>query len=168
MRIDDLFIAITSLSQRDPSLRAFVIGTVAFVGALWIGLIVWTARDVTARTRNAFARVLAVLVVFALHIFGFFVYLLFRPAQTIEERDELRIEHDLLRQAAEPDEVLDTARRCLVCGTVIADSFKFCPECRTEIRRACGGCGQLLELAWKNCPYCGRAVVAKSSRRKAS
>ena len=164
--------AVSRFSQLDDTARAFVIGTLVFLGALWIGLIVWTARDIANRTTNPFARIISVIIVFLLHLFGLFLYLLFRPALTITEREEIALEHDLLRQASQPDpEPEDIV--CDVCGTAIHEKYQYCHECRNRLRQPCPGCKSLLDIRWRHCPYCGRPNIpddkpAKESNRSKS
>ncbi len=53
----------------------------AFFAALWLSLIFWTFRDIRSRTRDNFARILAVLVVTVFFIPGIVIYLILRPEE---------------------------------------------------------------------------------------
>lgn len=63
---------------------------------LYFSLLVWTARDVAARSRDALVRVAAVLLVLFLNVFGLAVYLMLRPRETIDERYERELIEELL------------------------------------------------------------------------
>lgn len=150
----------TQFGSLDDTLRAAIIGAVVFLGVLWVGLVIWTARDIARRTTSTIARVVAVLLVIALHLFGLFIYLLFRPTMTLMEREELALEQDLLRQVSQAEEP-PVQRSCETCGTVLAESFRFCPECKREVRRPCRQCKALMELSWKNCAFCGKGAASR-------
>lgn len=141
----------------DDTMRAAIIGGLVFLGVLWIGLIIWTARDIVRRTTSVIGRIVSILVVFALHLFGLFIYLLFRPSMTLMEKEEMALEQDLLRQVSQIEEPA-VQQTCDTCGTVIADTFRFCPECKRELRRPCRACKALMELSWKNCAFCGKGT----------
>ena len=57
----------------------------ALLTALWISLIIWTFRDMRARSRDPFAQILAALVVALLPGVGLVVYLILRPSETLAE-----------------------------------------------------------------------------------
>ncbi len=57
----------------------------AFFAALWLSLIFWVYRDIRSRSRDNFARILAILVVAVLFIPGIVIYLILRPGRTLEE-----------------------------------------------------------------------------------
>ena len=59
---------------------------IAFLIALWIGLILWVLRDIRSRTRDPFMIILSVLFVIVLFIPGVFVYLFIRPKKTFEQK----------------------------------------------------------------------------------
>src|SRR3954471_15136095 len=44
---------------------------------------------------------------------------------------------------------------CSACGTEIAVSAKFCPECGQPQHAACAGCGSVLATGAKFCAECG-------------
>ncbi|HWQ47172.1 MAG TPA: zinc ribbon domain-containing protein [Longilinea sp.] len=132
----------------------------AFFAALWISLIVWTFRDIRARARDPLARVLAVLVVAVLFLPGALVYLVLRPAHTIEEEYQQSLEEEALLQSIE-DKVL-----CPGCGRHAADDWVACPNCHTRLKKPCQHCGRLMELSWTLCPYC--ATPAPGMRKESA
>ncbi len=125
---------------------------VAFVVALWFGTLIWTYRDIRARTQDRFLRVLALLVVALLFLPGVAVYWLLRPSLTLEEEYRRALEEEVLLQS------LDETRRCPGCARRVEPDWLICPHCHTKLRKVCQHCGRLLELPWNLCPYCGTPV----------
>jgi RNA polymerase subunit RPABC4/transcription elongation factor Spt4 len=121
----------------------------AFMVALWLSLIFWTYRDVKARARDPLSRILAVLVVAVLFLPGILIYLILRPAHTLEEEYQQTLEEEALLQAIEESPL------CPGCGRRIKDSWSICPNCHTKLRKNCHRCGKLMELPWNICPHCG-------------
>lgn len=83
---------------------ALTVWGAAFLIALWASLIYWTYRDAAARLRDPIRRWLAVLVSVVLFIPGVLVYLLLRPARTIEEEYLVTLEEEALLRAIEEGE----------------------------------------------------------------
>ncbi len=121
----------------------------AFLAALWISLVFWTYRDMRSRGRDPLAPILAALVVAVLSLPGLLVYLILRPARTLEEEYQRALEEEALLQAVE-----ETAR-CPGCGRQVKDAWLVCPHCHTKLKKVCHHCGKLMELSWNICPYCG-------------
>jgi len=121
----------------------------AFLTALWLSLLIWTYRDIRSRTRDPFARILAVLVVAVLFLPGILVYLILRPARTLEEEFEQTLEEEALLQSIEDNAL------CPGCGRRVREEWVACPNCHTRLKKACHQCGKPMELAWNLCPYCG-------------
>ena len=121
----------------------------AFLAALWLALIVWTWRDIRGRARDPLAQVLAVLVVAVLNLPGALVYLILRPAHTLEEEYQRTLEEEALLASIE-DQTL-----CPGCERRVRDDWQVCPNCHTKLKKACLHCAKLMELPWNVCPYCG-------------
>jgi RNA polymerase subunit RPABC4/transcription elongation factor Spt4 len=121
----------------------------AFMVALWLSLVFWTYRDVKARARDPLSRILAVLVVAVLFLPGILIYLILRPAHTLEDEYQQTLEEEALLQAIEETPL------CPGCGRRIKDNWSICPNCHTKLRKNCYHCGKLMELPWNICPYCG-------------
>ncbi|MFN3741358.1 MAG: zinc ribbon domain-containing protein [Anaerolineales bacterium] len=132
----------------------------AFLIALWSSLIVWTYRDVRSRTIDRLAHILAVLLVALLNLPGLILYILLRPAQTLEEAYQRSLEEEALLQA------LEEKNQCPGCERQVEPDWIVCPSCRTRLKKPCPDCHRLIELAWDICPYCGweeRQSPAESS-----
>ena len=121
----------------------------AFLAALWLALIVWTWRDIRARARDPLAQILAVLVVAVLNLPGALVYLILRPAHTLEEEYQSTLEEEALLASIE-DQTL-----CPGCERRAHDDWQVCPNCHTKLKKSCLHCAKLMELPWNICPYCG-------------
>jgi len=121
----------------------------AFVAALWLSLVIWTYRDIRGRARDPLARILAILVVAVLFLPGIVIYLILRPARTLEEEYQQSLEEEALLHS------IEDATLCPGCGRRIRDNWMVCPSCHTKLKKNCHQCGKLMELAWNLCPYCG-------------
>jgi RNA polymerase subunit RPABC4/transcription elongation factor Spt4 len=121
----------------------------AFVAGLWISLVFWTYRDIRARTQDRMIHILAALLVAVLSLPGVVIYLILRPARTIDETYQHTLEEEALLSEVE------SRQACPACGTMTQADWQLCPTCHTKLRKPCGNCGRLMELPWRICPYCG-------------
>jgi len=137
---------------------------VAIIGGLlaafWIGLIIWTWRDIRSRSADIFAALLAVLLVAIFNVIGLLIYILVRPKQTLAEQYDRALEEEILLKE------LELAPTCPQCGRPVQSEWQFCPYCEAELKHPCPQCDYLLEPDWKRCPQCG-APKTKSSAHPA-
>lgn len=126
--------------------------SIVFLAILWITLILWTFRDIRRRTRDPLVRILAVLVSTLLFIPGVLVYLLLRPAETLDEEYQKNLEEEALLQT------LDESALCPGCSRKIDPSWLVCPNCHTRLKKKCTACGKSLDQNWDICPFCETAV----------
>ncbi|HVO41900.1 MAG TPA: zinc ribbon domain-containing protein [Aggregatilineales bacterium] len=135
--------------------------TGAVVAALWLGIVLWTWRDLRARSRDRLAQGAAALMVAVLNVFGLVIYLMLRPRETLAEAYERSLEEEALLQGIE-DKPL-----CPGCGRATKPEWQVCPYCYTRLKKPCIQCGQLIELSWNMCPYCAtqQAAEPRSGRR---
>ena len=124
----------------------------AFLIALWVGLIFWTFRDVRSRTTDNLMRVLGVLVSGILFLPGVLIYLIIRPARTLEEEYQQTLEEEALLQA------IESSHHCPGCSRRVKENWAVCPDCQTRIRKTCHHCTKLIELHWNVCPFCSTPV----------
>jgi hypothetical protein len=127
--------------------------SVAFLAALWLSLIFWAFRDIRTRTRDPFMRVLAVVVSAILFLPGILIYLIIRPAKTIEEEYQHSLEEEALLQTIE-----DSAL-CPGCSRRVNSDWLACPSCHTRLKKKCEHCGKVIDLPWNLCPYCETPVT---------
>ncbi len=133
-----------------PEFRLLVACIGAYLVAFWLSLIIWTFRDISARTRDVIAIALSTLLVAVFTVPGCLLYLLLRPKQTLAEGYERSLEEEYLLADIEDAEV------CPACKRRVEREFMFCPHCRTKLRRDCETCGTPVSLRWAACPTCGR------------
>ena len=126
--------------------------SIAFLAAVWLSLILWTYRDIRHRSRDALARILAVLVVAILFLPGIVIYLILRPQRTLEEEYQSSLEEEALLQS------IENSALCPGCGRRVKENWMICPACQTKLKKKCHECGELMELSWNICPYCGEPV----------
>ncbi len=138
-----------SLENIGPILTIIIAFTGAFLAAFWVSLVIWTFRDIRARSRDIFAQLLASLLVLIFGPLGLGLYLILRPRETLAEAYERSLEEEALLQDIEDRQV------CPGCKHSIEPDFMICPYCHTRLRKLCPHCGRLLHLRWNVCPYCG-------------
>ncbi len=151
--------SLTSLTDYILLLAAFF---GAFLSALWLSLVLWTFRDMRARSRDVFAHVLAALVVAVLTLPGLIVYLILRPPRTLAETYEQSLEEEALLQEIEEKRV------CPGCGRQAQEAWLVCPNCYTKLKKTCAHCGKLMDLPWNLCPHCATPVEGKKVDEAAS
>lgn len=130
----------------------------AFVAALWLSLIFWAYRDARKRTDDRAAHILAALVVALLGPPGLVIYLILRPADTLEQVYQRAIEEEALLAEIERRE------QCPGCGAIIQENWQICPQCHTRLKKPCHQCGHLMDLEWQVCPYCAAPVERSANR----
>jgi RNA polymerase subunit RPABC4/transcription elongation factor Spt4 len=123
------------------------------VVAFWVGLVIWTWRDIRHRSTDIFAAILATLLVAIFNVVGLLLYLLLRPRTTLAEQYDRALEEEALLLE------LEQARSCPKCGRPVQVEWQYCPYCEVELRQPCRQCGRLLEPEWKRCPHCGAYPV---------
>ena len=125
---------------------------------VWIAILVWVVRDISNRTDNIFLQIFSVLTILFLTPFWIFIYLIIRPAKTLFEKYYGEVENNLdclseeVKQKIWEDNLEKI--RCFNCDMVVEKDFKYCPECKTKLKKKCKNCGKKLDLERKNCPYC--------------
>jgi hypothetical protein len=121
----------------------------AFLAALWLSLVIWTFRDIRARSRDIFAQILATLVVAILNLPGLLIYMMVRPRETLAEAYDRSLEEEALLQSIEERE------SCPGCGQRAEHEWVICPYCHTQLKKTCHNCGRAIHLRWTVCPFCG-------------
>ncbi len=121
----------------------------AYLIALYLGLIVWTFRDIRSRSRDLLAQILSIFLVAFFTLPGLIIYLLLRPQETLTEAYERELAEEAIIHE------LEERRVCPNCKHGVEPEFIVCPHCHQQLRLRCVGCGRLLDLDWDVCPYCG-------------
>ncbi len=119
-----------------------------YLVVLWLALTAWAAIDIFGRSKNWFIRFGAVVLVGLGSVFGFILYLIVRPQNTLEDRDLRELEEKILESQSK-------VFSCPSCSEILRDDFLFCTNCATAVKRECPGCHRALEISWAQCPFCG-------------
>jgi RNA polymerase subunit RPABC4/transcription elongation factor Spt4 len=119
-----------------------------FFVAFWLSTVMWTFRDIRARTQDFLSQILATVLVAVFPIAGLLIYMILRPRQTLAEIYERQLEEESL--LAEMTE----RQTCNNCHARVESDFQICPSCGQKLKRSCPKCERLLELRWMFCPYC--------------
>jgi hypothetical protein len=119
----------------------------------WIVVLDWVWLDAGERTSNKTARIIYLLLVVFFNIFGWIMYLILRPSQTIEQIYWADLERRYLKY--ETSELGD----CPKCGTQLYPGYTYCPTCGLEIKQKCKSCNLYIEKNSEYCPYCGQKVA---------
>jgi RNA polymerase subunit RPABC4/transcription elongation factor Spt4 len=152
-----VFSAFSSLHDAFHSTAFVVARNLAVFLALvfWLALGFWVFKDARRRIDEPSLVGVATLLGLVPPYIGPVVYLLFRPAETLEDvrarRAELRALEDHLGRRRPT---------CPNCSAGVESDFLICPVCTTQLRHACTGCGAPLEPLWQACPYCARRFAA--------
>lgn len=120
----------------------------AYVIAFWFVLIVWTFRDIEARSRNVVTQVVSTLMVVLFFVPGVLLYMILRPKETLDEAFQRSLEEEYLLQD------LEELPLCPACHRYVEDDFVLCPHCHAQLREPCVACTRLVDLKWPLCPYC--------------
>jgi len=123
----------------------------AYFIALWFVLVVWTFRDIEARSRSVVTQILSTLLVLLFWIPGMALYWVLRPKETLDEAYQRSLEEEYLLQD------LEELPLCPTCQHFVEEDFQLCPHCHTQLKDHCHNCDRLVDLRWALCPYCGEA-----------
>jgi hypothetical protein len=132
------------------------------LAAFWLAMIIWTFRDMRARSRDTIAQLIVAIMVAVLTIPGLLIYLFLRPRETLSEAYERSLEEEALLQEIEEKPV------CPGCKQRVSAEWQACPNCHTRLKKPCIRCGRMLELAWDLCPYCASAQPNYAADRVSS
>jgi len=144
-----MLLAIWDDGTWQPALAAVIVVLSAYLLVMWVGALVWTYRDIRARTRDQLTQTVAVLVVLVFNLPGILLYMVLRPKETLAELYDRRLGSEALLREIQEQEA------CPSCRRRIEEGFLACPYCRTTLRVPCESCGKALHTTWVLCPYCG-------------
>jgi Double zinc ribbon len=119
----------------------------------WLALAFWVRKDARRRVADPFLVFVATVLALASPYIGPVVYLLFRPAETLEDARSRRVELQALEQ-----QLARSQLACPVCVAPVKTDYLACPVCATTLRQPCVGCNAPLEPLWQMCPYCAAPI----------
>jgi hypothetical protein len=140
-------------------LIALAFGAV-FLLALWLSLIIWTIRDLRARSRSLLSLLLAALLVAVLFLPGLIIYLILRPPRTIEDSYQRALQEEALLQS------FAAVESCPGCSRKMVQDWIVCPWCYTRLKKKCPQCASLMHLQWNVCPYCTTPLQGVRRRKQ--
>jgi RNA polymerase subunit RPABC4/transcription elongation factor Spt4 len=120
----------------------------AYLVALWFVLVVWTYRDIEARSHNVVTQVFSTLLVVLFFVPGVLLYMILRPKETLDQAFQRSLEEEYLLQD------LEELPLCPSCHRYVEDDYRLCPHCHAQLREPCLACARLVDLRWPLCPYC--------------
>ena len=119
----------------------------------WLALAYWVHKDARRRIRDSFLRFLANVLGLVPPFIGPFVYLLFRPAETLADVLSRHVELEALQH-----QLARVRPACPVCTSPVEPDYLACPVCTTMLREPCPTCHAPLEPLWQICPYCASSI----------
>lgn len=142
-----------NLDQAGGFITALIVYGGMVLAALWLAMIIWTFRDMRARSRDLLAQIVVAVMVAVLTVPGLLIYLFLRPRETLGEAYERSLEEEALLQE------IEEKPSCPGCRQRVHEDWQVCPNCHTRLKKACPRCGKMLELAWDICPHCAAALT---------
>lgn len=140
---------IENISEFDFDILIYGFGIVLVL--LWLLVAYWVWSDSRMRSRSIVFSIVSVIFVLPLNIPGLLIYLLVRPANTIESLFWTDLERRfLIHETADLGD-------CETCGYQLSPDFDFCPQCAAVIREPCKECDALVKVGWDFCAKCGCA-----------
>lgn len=133
---------------------------VVFAAVIYLALVYWTYGD--ARRRLEDPTLIGAATALALVPFvGSLLYLILRPAETLEDAYERDLEIEAARLRLHELEL----HLCPSCDYPVERDYLRCPSCLQRLREPCPRCARPLERAWTICPYCEAKLPAARSAR---
>jgi RNA polymerase subunit RPABC4/transcription elongation factor Spt4 len=131
-------------------LRAIVL----YIALLWLATAFWAYRDMQHRTTNPVAPYLSATLIIlftpVLFLFGYFLYKIVRPKETVAEANERALAEEAMLVE------IESQPHCANCSRPVHEEWIICPTCRNRLRRVCPNCSRLVELDWSLCAWCGK------------
>ena len=123
----------------------------AYLAALWVVLIVWTYRDIEARSRSVVTQAFSTMLAAFFFVPGVLLYMILRPKETLDLTFQRSLEEEYLLQD------IESAELCHQCHKAIDEDYVVCPHCHTRLQEPCISCGRAFDVRWGLCPFCGHA-----------
>lgn len=133
---------------------------------VWFAIVIWVTKDIINRSNNILYQIFSILTVLVWTPLWIVVYLLIRPSKTLFEKyyEESSIEEV---DEKEIDEILNkNPLKCFECDFVVNNDYKFCPNCKVNLKKECFNCKKELSWNFKYCPYCWASEEEKKKNNK--
>lgn len=126
--------------ENSNNLTTIIIWIIIF---FWIIAIIWTAKDISARSNSSFFHIISVLLVTVLTpIIWIPLYLAIRPIGYKRDKTPWR------------DSCLSTSSICQACWTLNPKDYKNCIKCWEKIKTKCKECDNEYPNNYYYCPIC--------------
>ncbi len=132
-----------------PTFGTIQIVAIAYVGLLWLSIIIWVTRDSINRSNSLIFQTFSIVINIVVPILGVILYLIIRPGKTSMEKYYEEIEHKMISEGDD-----GSSCTCEKCLTVVSRDYTFCPNCSTKLKKICGKCKKGFPSIWNICPYC--------------
>lgn len=111
---------------------------------LRIVAIIWTLKDISARTDNSFSQLISVVfVTFLTPLFWLPLYLAIRPVYYKKDKMPRR------------ESIMAGISFCLNCWSMNSSDNEHCVDCGEPIKTSCKQCNSKYNSSYKYCPVCG-------------
>ncbi len=132
-----------------PTFGTIQIVAIAYVGLLWLSIIIWVTRDSINRSNSLIFQTFSIIINIAVPILGVILYLIIRPGKTSMEKYYDEIEHRMITDSDD-----GSSCTCDKCLTVVSGDYTFCPNCSSKLKKICTKCKKGFPSVWNICPYC--------------
>ncbi len=133
-----------------------------FAVLLYLVLVYWTYVDSRRRIADPMLTGVATAVSLIPYL-GTFLYLIVRPAESLEDARERELELETTKLRLHELE----SSLCPHCDYPIDSEYVRCPSCLRKLKDRCTSCSRPLDRAWTICPYCETEVPnARTSARR--
>lgn len=149
----------------------FIKFVIIYFFIIWISLIIWVIKDIWNRTESVFLQIISILIILLLTPFWLFIYLIIRPWRTLFEKCYNEVDENLDTMAKIIEDKTKNEEEntnCINCNYPILSDFKFCPNCKTELKQSCKSCGKTIFAWWNICPYCWEQNIKKKEKKESS
>lgn len=148
---------VNSIAEANYNMLGMVIAVISVI--FWLVVTSWIWVDSDERTTSQWVRLFYVFIG-VIPIFGWIIYLIVRPSETIDEIYWGDLERRYLKYEAKD------LGDCPRCGTQLFPGFVFCPNCKKRLKRKCSACEVYVDLEYKFCPNCGNQMQEKVKKEK--
>ncbi|HVM30082.1 MAG TPA: zinc ribbon domain-containing protein [Candidatus Limnocylindrales bacterium] len=137
-----------------PAVQLVILAIFWYLFALWAATAYWAYRDLQQRTSNPIAPYLAAVLIILFtpffFVFGYIIYRIIRPSETVAEANERALAEEAMMVE------IESQPHCANCSRQVHEDWIICPTCRNRLRRVCPNCSRLVELDWSLCAWCGK------------
>jgi hypothetical protein len=142
-----------SIAGADYNILGTILGVIALIFCLVVISWIWvdSGERTTSKQMRFFYSAIGII-----PVFGWIIYLIIRPSETIDEIYWGDLERRYLKY--ETSELGD----CPKCGTQLYPGYIYCPNCKQELKVKCTQCGVYVDTDHKFCTHCGNQMKSRA------